>query len=124
MRRLASYSLMVLLISSCATFGFGKSLIVTGESLKALGEQFVQVAGIYKQGCDLVVPRTIQQPQCAAFRTFGTHFQKSFPLTVQLWEAARSGNDQAMQGKIEDVIVDLATALSSFAVAVIQAGGK
>jgi len=119
---IAAVLLIFLAISSCATFTFGKTLVVTGESLKALGTEFVQVSAAYKQGCD--VAKTIPQPQCASFRTFGQHFQKSYPLTVQLWEEARSANDKSMQGKVEDVIVELTSALSEFAVQVIPQGGK
>lgn len=113
------YVVMILLLSGCSMLGFGKSLVVTGESLKGVGNEFVQVSAVYKKGCD--VDKTIAQPQCQNFRTFGEKFQKTFPLTVQLWEAARASNDKNMQGKVEEVIVDLATALSEFAVAVIPA---
>ena len=108
----------LLLLTGCATFnfGFGKTLEVTGETLDATGKTFVKVAGVYKQGCDVAVPRTIQQPQCAAFKTFGTHFQKSYPLAVQLWEAARSASDNDMKEDVEDIIVDLTSKLTEFAV--------
>jgi hypothetical protein len=123
MRRIRmSYASLLLLfvLAGCATFTFGRTLVVTGESLKGVGNQFITVATTYKQGCD--VTKSIPPAQCKSFRAFGEHFQKSFPLTVQLWEAARSANDKAMQDKIEEVIVDLATALSQFAVQVIPQG--
>lgn len=116
------YLAFAVLLAGCSTLGFGKTLIVTGETLKGVGSQFTVVAATYKQGCD--VTKAIAQSQCQAFRSFGQHFQKSYPLTVQLWEAARSANDKAMQDKVEEVIVDLATALTQFAVAVIPTGGK
>jgi predicted small secreted protein len=110
------------LLAGCSTFGFGKTLIVTGTSLQGIGSEFVQVAAVYKKGCD--VDKSIPASQCNSFRAFGEKFQKSFPLTVQLWEVARSTNDKAMQGNIEEVIVDLASALSAFAIQVIPSKNK
>jgi hypothetical protein len=116
--RMSGLSLaLLLLVAGCSVFSFGKTLIVTGTSLKGIGDQFVTISATYKQGCD--VTKTIPQSQCKAFRAFGEHFQKSFPLTQQLWEAARSANDKVMQDKVEEIVVDLATALTQFAVQVI-----
>lgn len=114
--------LALALLAGCSANSYNKSLVVTGESLKGVGNQFVAVAATYKQGCD--VTKTIPQQKCQEFRTFGEHFQKSFPLTVTLWEEARSASDTVMQGNVEQVIVDLTTALTQFAVQVIPAGGK
>ena len=111
---------ILMLVTGCSA---SRSLVVTGESLRGIGNEFVQVATIYKQGCD--VTKIIAQPHCQKFRTFGEQFQKSFPLAVQLWEAARSANDSIMQDKITKLITGLATDLSEFAVLAIQNyGGK
>ena len=115
MKRLVDYSLILVLVAGCATFNFGRTLAITGESLDGTGKLFVKVAAGYKQGCDVAQPRTIEQPQCAKFRTFGQHFQKSFPLAVQLWEQARVAKDEDMQDDVEDVIVDLTSTLTEFA---------
>jgi hypothetical protein len=115
------YLLVLLLLASCSTMG--QSLVVTGETLKGVGTEFVQVAAVYKDGCD--VTKTIAQADCQRFRSFGEQFQKSFPLAVQLWEAARSANDTAAQNQAAAVISDLASTLSAFAVQVISTyGGK
>lgn len=112
---------LLLLAASCASMG--KTLVVTGESLKGIGTEFIQVAAIYKQGCD--VARTIALDQCVGFRAFGQQFQKSYPLAIQLWEAARSAGDVAAQDKITAVVSELAASLSTFAVQVVSTyGGK
>jgi hypothetical protein len=109
--RMFSASLvLLLLLAGCALGGlFGKSLIVTGETLDATGKQFVAVGATYKKGCD--VDKSIPQKQCLSFKTFGEKFQKTFPLSVQLWEAARASNDKVMQGEVEDIIKGLSSEL-------------
>lgn len=112
---------LIFVVSSCASLG--KTLVITGTTLKGVGTEFVQIAAVYKQGCD--VEKTIKPEQCASFRAFGQQFQKSYPLAVQLWEAARSAGDTAAQGQVEAVVAELATSLSVFAVQVISTyGGK
>jgi uncharacterized lipoprotein YajG len=114
-------AIVVLLLSGCSTMG--QTLVVSGESLKALGNEFVQVSTMYKNGCD--VTKTIKQSDCQNFKKFGENFQKTYPMSISLWEAARSANDKAATDKVEVVLNDLATNLSSFAVVVLQTyGGK
>ena len=109
---------ILFLLSSCAS-----GLVVSGEALKGIGNQFVEVSAVYKQGCD--VTKIITPSTCAEYKQFGEKFQKVFPLNVKLWEAARSANDAASQDKISAVIADLAANLSAFSVSVIQTfGGK
>lgn len=94
----------------------GSALVVSGETLKASGQQFVQLGKMYKEGCD--VTKTIAQKDCQAFRAFGEQFQKSYPISVQLWEAARATNDPATQQGAEVVIKDLNGRLNTFGSAV------
>jgi len=111
--------LLAFLITSCAAT---TSLVVTGESLKGVGNEFVVVARVYKEGCDLT--KTIPPSQCAKFTAFGKEFQKAYPLTIQLWEAARTANDAAAQEQLDKLVVQLAADLSAFAVAVIKTYGE
>ena len=101
-----------------------QALVITGESLKGVALEFVQVGNVYKTGCD--VTKVIAPSSCADFRTFGQRFQQSFPLAVQLWEAARSATDTAAQEKVSAVITEMASSLSSFAINAIATfqGGK
>ena len=90
-----------------------QALLVTGESLAVVGNQFVGVAAAYKQGCD--VAKSIPQSQCLKFREFGEYFKKVYPLTIQLWEAARLANDGALKGKASEVVQSLSNSLSALA---------
>lgn len=115
---------LALLIGGCAAMSREQALVVTGESLKAVGTEFVDVAGMYKNGCD--VTKVIKPADCQAFRVFGEKFQRSYPVAVKLWESARTANDSATQSETEKVVRQLAADLSAFAVLMIQAygGGK
>lgn len=97
-------------ISACSVT---QALLVTGESLAVVGNQFIGVAAAYKQGCDII--KSIPQSQCQKFREFGIYFQKVYPLTVQLWEAARLANDKVLEGKASEVVQSLSNSLSALA---------
>ena len=102
--------LVALLLTGCASLGQG--LAVSGESLKAVGQEFIAVAEVYQKGC---AAQTIKPDQCAAFRSFGLRFQQAYPLTVTLWGVARNANDAATTKKAEAVIQSLVADLSVFA---------
>jgi hypothetical protein len=105
---------LVILLAGCASMGgAGQSLAVSGEALKAVGNEFVAVANVYKTGCDA---KTIAEKQCLAFREFGVRFKGSYPLAIGLWESARAANDGAASKKAEQVIGELAAQLSALAV--------
>ena len=115
---------LALALTGCATGqGTGTTLIVTGETLKAVGNQFVVVGAAYKQGCD--VAKTITQDRCQKFRVFGLRFKEVYPLSVDLWELARKAGDPTSEKKASGKIVELSTELATFAVGVITTvGGK
>jgi hypothetical protein len=115
MRKLYILTIAILL-AGCASLGIGtgdSGLAVTGEGLKALGEEFVAVSAVYVQGCN---SGQIKPDNCAKYRSFGQKFQKSYPLAIQLWEAARKANDAAVEKKMREVVTLMATELSSMAV--------
>ncbi len=99
--------LLLLSLHGCA-----QSLAVTGTTLEGVGDQFVAVAAVYKTGCD---SGKLTPTQCAAFKTFGTQFQRSYPLAVQTWKAARGANDAASAKQAEGVVTALASSLSQLA---------
>ena len=122
MKKIVGVALLVFTFG-CSMLTAQKSLIVTGETLKGMGNEFVAVAGQFKQGCD--VTKTIKPDDCKKFRDFGIQFQKSYPTTVALWEAARTAQDKAATEKMDVVINDLAQQLSDFAMLLLQTyGGK
>jgi hypothetical protein len=122
-----TWMLAVVLIITAIIHGCqmtSRSLAVTGETLKGVGQEFTEVAAVYKQGCDIT--KAIAPEQCKKFRAFGLEFQRSYPVAVQLWEVAREANDTEAQSNLRLLITKLAGDLSAFAVSVIQAhhGGK
>lgn len=116
MKRISVVVLSVLL-AGCASFGQG--LVISGTTLKAVADQFVSVADVYKQGCD--VTKIIPKDQCQGFRTFGLRFQQTYPLTVASWEVARRAGDNAAAGAAEKIINQLVEDLSALAVQGINA---
>ena len=116
-KRLVVILAAVLALAGCASFGQG--LVISGTTLRAVADQFVSVADVYKQGCD--VSKIIPADQCQSFRTFGLRFQQTYPLTVASWEVARRAGDKAAAGAAEDVINQLVEDLSALAVQGIQA---
>lgn len=122
MKRLVSAVLLTTVIVGCASLG--QTLRVSGTTLKAIGDQFVSVAEVYKQGCD--VDHVIPADQCQQFRVFGLRFKQTYPLTVAAWEVARRANDVAGEKAARRVIEQLAEDLSQLAVVGINTfhGGK
>ena len=109
---------LALLITGCA--GTTRAIEVTGDTLKAAGEGYLSVEQAFYTGC---TNRTLPPAQCAAFNDFGAKFKKDYPRAVQLWHIARAANDTASQKKARDTVLQLSTALSTFAAQVIQTGG-
>ena len=104
-------ALALSLSMGCASFP--QLLVGSGEGLKAVGNEFVAVAQVYKHGCD--VSKIIPQSQCQKFREFGEKFKQVYPLAVQLWETARDANDKATQHRADAMIQSLAVGLSNLA---------
>lgn len=112
--------LLVALLAGCA--GASKGLVVSGESLVAIGDQFVAVAHVYKDGCD-TPPQRIPPADCARFRAFGVKFKVAYPAAHKVWEAARRTNDVAAQKNASLLISALAVELSTLTVDVINRVG-
>ena len=102
----------VLLFSFLALSCGGSALVVSGETLKASGNQFIKTAATYKNGCD--VTKTIPQTDCQSFREFAVQFQKSYAIARQLWEAARATNDPETQKGAEAVVKTFDAKLNAF----------
>jgi hypothetical protein len=111
MKRALPLFLIVLLLTACASLG--QSLEVSGESLKAVDQNFINVSAAFVKGCSA---GTLTQAQCTSYRAFGEKFKSVNPLAIQLWNAARNANDAAAAGKARSVIVQLSVDLAAFAV--------
>lgn len=100
LKRTTALVALALVLTGCGTLTAAKGLFVSGVSLEALGEQFVAVSRQVSAGCE---QRIIPAPTCEKYRTFGEHFKRVYPLTVEMWRAARRAEDAAAQEKAEDV---------------------
>ncbi len=101
-----------LLLLLCACSGVSP-LVVTGESLAALGDTFAETATAMDAGLDA---KTVTVEQYRAWRTFGLGFQHSYPLAVALWEVARATQDKATEREVARILVRLAGELAAFRV--------
>ena len=104
---------LVLLLAGCGMMTRQTTLLATGEALRGLGEEFRHVADIYTTSCEA---KKIPVASCSDFRTFGLRFQKTYPLAIGLWEAARKANDRAAQRRVAVVLEGLAEDLSRLAI--------
>jgi len=118
-RRLIGLVLVLALVSAgCSTiqgwFGtpVSKTVEVSGTTLVAIGNQFVNVSGAFKTGCD---QGTIQPTQCTAFGAFQTKFKENFPKAASAWRAAAAAGDKAQAAAADANIQQLATDLGAFA---------
>jgi hypothetical protein len=102
----------MLFFASCSNVTTG--LRVSGEAGADAGDQFVQVAKVFKDGCD--VTHSIDPAKCATFRTFGLKFKSLYPHANALWHAAADANDVAATGHARDVILSLASELTKITI--------
>jgi len=110
---LSLFLVLVLVLAGCAgAKGVYTGLVTSGETLNAVGKQFVSISALYKAGCD---SGQIKPAECAAYRKFGEKFKLSYPIAVALWESARAANDAASEKAARDAILQLSTELTALA---------
>ncbi len=105
----------VLLSIGCA---HSQPLIVSGETLVQLGDQFVTVASTMDKALDAGV---ITSAQYSSWSAFGHKFQATYPLAVSMWETAKASGDATMQAQVLAMASTLALDLAVFTG---QTGGK
>lgn len=98
----------LLVFNACSS---ASPAVVSGESLRVVGDQFVTTANLMDQALDA---HAITAEQYAGWRAFGQKFQVSYPLAVQAWKTARATNDAVLEGKIAGVVTTLVTELAEF----------
>jgi len=92
---------------------------VSGESLKAVGKQFVATSVAFKSGCDA---GTLKSDACAQFGAFQKDFKKAYPEAVALWHIAVGAAFDT--GDVETRIIHMAANLAAFAAQVaVKYGG-
>lgn len=126
MKRLLILTLTLGLLAGCSSAGTTKGLASSGQSLVAVGTQFVSVATVYTTHCKAATPPAGDLGKfCAAFKDFGPRFQATYPVAVSTWKTAVRANDTAAAQGAEATILTLATDLSTIALQAATAiGGK
>lgn len=116
--------LVVLVVAACAGRSVSQGLLVSGNALDGIGQQFVIASKAFATGCH-ATPPTIPPKACASFRDFQGKFQQSYPLAVQAWKTARKGNDVGAAQGAEATIAALGIELATLTAGAIGAvGGK
>lgn len=92
---------------SCAV----NPLVVTGETLKVTGEEFVTVGDLMNQA---YASNLISTEKYSAWVNFGKRFQALYPLALQTWERARVVQDAAVEKKAAEIVGVLADELAGF----------
>lgn len=86
--------LLVLVLASatggCATSDKSRSLVITGETLDAVGQQFVQTGRLYDR---LLDAEKITKDEYRDWANYAKRFQLIYPEAVQAWTAGRSTDD-------------------------------
>ena len=118
MTKIVGIVLISLTLTGCAAFDYTKALFVSGVSLEAVGEQFLQVTAQVKDGC---TQQIIPLKTCLNYSVFHEQFRRSYPLAVGMWTAADRAGDAATKRKAEDVIRSMSADLARLAAEALNA---
>ena len=109
MKRLLGGGLVLILL----TTGCASTLIRSGETLDAIGRQFVTIGNHWNM---LLETKQITPAQYEEWAVFARGFQKAYPLAVEAWKAARMTGDKAAEDRMGEAITLLATKLTPLAI--------
>jgi hypothetical protein len=107
---------VLLLGASCGTTP-GVTLVATGETIKAVGTDWLAVNARFVEACKPSGP-TLDPATCGAARAFGEKFKKAYPLASDLYSTAVGTNDAALAGDAKAAIRKLALEGAALAVKV------
>ncbi len=109
MKVLALGLCLALVLPGCAE---DKALIITGESLVSLGDQFVATAAAMDTALDAkaITPATYEK-----WKSFGLKFQQAYPLATELWRVASDSHDAKLEAQVIALVSQLALDLGAFA---------
>lgn len=110
MKTTAALLLLALVLPACTE---DKALIVLGESMISLSDQFAATATAMDKAFDAKV---VTPEQYKAWAAFGKKFQVSYPLALHLWQTAKDHQDATLQSQCEAMIATMAVDLGSYAV--------
>lgn len=104
--------LMLLLMVLAVACSSVKPFVISGESLDAIGKQFVTVGNLYNS---MLSTQQITPEQYRPWATFAKKFQQTYPSSVAAWKKARIANDQIAENKVSEAITLLTAQLQEFA---------
>lgn len=88
-----------------------QAIVVTGESLDALGRQFVATNDAMTKAR---LAGAVTADGYAQWRTFGRKFQAAYPLALDLWRAADASGDERLQAQAAAMLAALGADLSKW----------
>lgn len=105
---------VTVLVMACATgqYGAAPTLAVTGESMAAIGDQFVAFSKVYDVQCKPDVKIMQLAKFCQSFAEYGPEFQKAFPPALATWKAAVSANNTAATAGAQATLLELSGKLA------------
>lgn len=89
-----------------------KALVITGESLVALGVTFEATAAAMDTALD---EHRITPEQYSKWRTFGLKFQQAYPLAAELWKVADDTKDEKLLTQAGAAVAQLGADLAEWA---------
>ncbi len=110
MKTLAAVGIAVVALSLYACSSVSP-LVVSGEALAAVGNQFADTADAMNRGVD---SGAVTVEQYRAWRSFGQVFQTTYPHTVALWEVARVSGDKKLEAEVTAILGRMILELAAF----------
>src|SRR5262249_32715329 len=72
--------------ASCSTPNTTKGLVVSGETIAGIGDQFAALGGVYTKQCTPQISNPAFVSFCKSFKEYGPKFQTAYPLAVQTFK--------------------------------------
>jgi len=116
-----SHPLLAVLLVALLIVGCANPLLQSGETLEAIGQQFLQTGQLYD---GLLDQGLITKDQYKPWATFATHFKFAYPQAVATWRAAKAANDRESVDKAAEVILALKNQLTILIIAALQYANK
>lgn len=98
---------VLMLGATCNTSTTGQALVVTGEAIKGVGQDWLAVNKALVDACRPSAPK-LDPKTCADARVFGEKFKKAYPLASDLYYTAVGTNDAALSGDAKAAVRKLA----------------
>lgn len=86
-------------------------VLVSGQTVDTLGDQFIITAQLMKAGHDA---GTVDDDTYHSWQVFGEKFKATYHLAVQLWIAAADTRDAGMVAQVGSIIAQLGSELGQF----------